>query len=145
MHRRWLHLRGALTLGTRILVTKDDSVLLVRLTYSPGWHLPGGGVDHGESFLKGARRELREECGLEAAALDLLGIYLNQLGRNADHVAVFIARGVQGEPRIQDAREIAELRYFPINELPTGLLASHRRRIQELTVREKLGIAHKPW
>ena len=145
LHRRWLRLRGALTLGTRIIVIKNESVLLVSSTYTRGWHLPGGGVDHHESFQDGAHRELREECGLEANALELFGLYVNQLGRHVDHIAVFIAHGVTREPEIQDRREIKEIRYFPLAALPSDLLSGHRRRITEVLKSTSHSIRHSRW
>src|SRR5688500_5063814 len=45
-------------------VTGEGRVVLVRLTYAPGWRVPGGGLKRGEEPVQGMLRELREEIGL---------------------------------------------------------------------------------
>ena len=47
-----------MTLGVRALLVADGGVVLVRHTYTPGWYLPGGGVERGESVAEAVRREV---------------------------------------------------------------------------------------
>ena len=117
------------TLGVRVMLIRNDEVLLVRQTYMPGWFLPGGGVKRGETLEQAARREVCEESGVEMGNLGLLGAYTHFGAHKSDHSALFLCTNftIAGK---QD-KEIAELRFFPLEALPDGLMSGHRRRIEE--------------
>src|SRR5262245_27213361 len=81
--RRFLHLfwrfsRG-LTLGVRaVVIDGQGRVFLIRHSYVAGWHLPGGGVETGETILSALTRELAEEGNITLAEPPvLLGVFLN--------------------------------------------------------------------
>src|SRR6516225_10524765 len=65
LHLYWRFARG-MTLGVRAVVLDGENrVFLVLHSYVAGWHLPGGGVEVGESILDGLKRELWEEGRIE--------------------------------------------------------------------------------
>ncbi|MFN4142620.1 NUDIX domain-containing protein [Aestuariivirga sp.] len=134
LHPLYRQIRG-LTLGTRTLVLKegDQEVLLVRHGYAPGWLLPGGGVERGETIFEAAVRELLEEAAVEAEEEPRLhGLYLNERQFRGDHVACLVLRKFRrGE--FQRGFEIAEARFFPVSALPEGTTGGTRRRIAEVT------------
>ncbi len=125
--------RWPLTIGVRIIVREADRVLLVRHTYAPGWHFPGGAIDRRETAADAAVRELREEALIEALTPPrLVGVYLSLTQQKSDHIVFYEAgewRYVEGKKR---ALEIAEAAFFPVYDLPKGTTGGTRRRLSEL-------------
>jgi len=123
-----------MTLGVRGVVLDDRSqVFLIRHTYVPGWHLPGGGVETGETALEALTRELREEACI---AIDeppvLSGVYFNRRTSRRDHVLVYLIRRFTILGEKQPDREIAEAGFFPPDRLPEGTSEATRRRLAEI-------------
>lgn len=123
-----------MTLGVRALVQdqKTGSVLLVRHTYVDGWHLPGGGVEPGETAVAALTRELAEEANIEIdGAPALVSVHHNRRASRRDHVLLYrIGAYRQIEP-FMPTREIAEARFFGLGELPADISPSSARRIAE--------------
>jgi 8-oxo-dGTP pyrophosphatase MutT (NUDIX family) len=116
-------------MGVRVMMIQDGKVLLIRQTYMPGWFMPGGGLKRGETLEQAARREAKEETGAELGEIRLLGAYTSFRDWKTDHNLVFVCEDytIKGKPD----GEIAEVRYFALNELPEGLWPGHIRRVQE--------------
>jgi 8-oxo-dGTP pyrophosphatase MutT (NUDIX family) len=132
-HAYWRFQRGA-TLGVRGLVIDGEGrVLLVRHTYVRGWHLPGGGVETGETMLAALTRELREEGGVELTAAPALhGVYFNRQASRRDHVALFVVRDFRQDGSRKPNFEIAECAFFARDALPDGTTKGTRSRLAEV-------------
>lgn len=130
---RLMLIQRGMTLGVRVIVLNDASeVLMVRHGYTPGWHLPGGGVDHHETMEDAARRELEEETGYQLAGeLELLGLSYNRRQWKGDHVAVYLARSTQKVRDVQPTFEIAEIGFFALDNLPEGTTKGTHARLAE--------------
>jgi len=123
-----------MTLGVRgVVVDESSRVLLVRHGYVSGWHLPGGGVEVGETCAQALSRELDEEARVLVEGPPILhGIFLNAKPSRRDHVAVYVVRhfSVRGD-RAPD-HEIEEARFFARPNLPDGTTAGTRARLAEI-------------
>ena len=126
--------RWPLTIGVRIIVREADRVLLVRHTYAPGWHFPGGAVDRRETAADAAVRELREEALIEAVTPPrLVGVYLSLVQKRSDHVILYEAEKWKHTEGKKRPLEIAEAAFFPVGDLPKGTTGGTRRRLSELS------------
>lgn len=109
-----------------IIRDADECILLVRHTYGPDcWTLPGGGMERGEEPEAAARREMREELGIElieCESLDTLGEEIS----GSRHTAYLFSARAKGKI-VPDGREIATARYYSADAFPqdTGAIA-HR-------------------
>lgn len=132
--RLYWRLTRPLTAGVRaVVLDAEGRVLLVRHTYIPGWYLPGGGVERGETMLTSLRRELDEETGVILnGEARLAGLYANFREFKSDHVALFLVEHGQYERVSRKSPEIAEADFFAPDALPDGITASTRARIREI-------------
>lgn len=132
LHVYYFLVRG-MTLGVRgACFDEAGRIFLVRHTYVSGWHLPGGGVERGETVHAALKKELKEEGNLEMLeAPQLFQAYFNTLTTRRDHVLLYRVRVRQGAPRLPD-REIAEAGFFALDGLPDGVTPATRRRLAEL-------------
>lgn len=123
-----------MTLGVRALIADaDNRVLLVRHSYVPGFYLPGGGVESGETVLEALTREIAEEANVQLEGPPTLhGVYLNRSVSPRDHVALYVVRAFrQSGPRAAD-HEIVETGFFPHDALPESATPATRARIAEV-------------
>lgn len=123
-----------MTLGTRVALIADGRVFLIRQTYLPGWHFPGGGVEPGETAATAAAREMEEETGFRATGpLELRGLHLSVTPvSNRDHIAFFICREAVPAAPFRPNHEVAAGDWFALDALPADATPPTQRRIAEL-------------
>jgi 8-oxo-dGTP pyrophosphatase MutT (NUDIX family) len=132
-HLYWRFARG-MTLGVRgVVLDADSRVFLVKHSYISGWHLPGGGVEVGETFLDALARELIEEGRIEIAGEAVLhGVFFNSHVSRRDHVAVFVVRTFRQDRLPEPNHEIVACGFFAADGLPEGTTKGTRLRIAEV-------------
>ena len=100
----------------------EPKILLVKRKKDPfkdKWALPGGFLEDEEPLEMGARRELREETGLEVEKLQQLQTF-GTPGRDPRGriISITFFGEVTSEENIKGGDDAAEARWFKINELP---------------------------
>lgn len=130
----WNRFTRPMTFGVQgCVIDAEDRVLLVRHSYVPGWHFPGGGVEAGETMLQSLARELREEGAIEMRGRPHLhGLFYNNRYSRRDHVAVFVVRDFEITGERKPDWEIVETGFFPVSDLPEGTARPTRARLREI-------------
>ncbi|TCC16312.1 NUDIX hydrolase [Kribbella sindirgiensis] len=120
-----------------VIVRRGDEVLLLlraNTGYMDGhWAVPAGHVEHGESVLAAAVRELKEEVGLDVDAADLVPVTaMHRTGGNGDPIDervdfFFTAERWTGEPQLMEPEKAAGLEWYPLDKLPEPLVPHEAR------------------
>jgi len=123
-----------------IVIDGQGRLLLVergRDPYKGSFALPGGFVEYGETVEDAAARELKEETGLRATAIELVGVYSdpNRDPRGHTVTIVFHLRVEGGELKAGD--DAAKARFFPVDQLPP-LAFDHGRIVSEFLAKSKV-------
>lgn len=137
MAHGYFALARGMTMGVRAACFDETGrIFLVRHSYVPGWHLPGGGIERGETALEALEKEMREEGNLALGAPPaLVHVYFNRQTSRRDHVLLYRCdRVTQTAPRLKD-REIVEAGFFALDALPVATTLATSRRLEELAGR----------
>lgn len=135
LFHRYFLMKRPMTLGVRALIhdRAERRIFLIRHTYVPGWQMPGGGVEVGETMAESLARECEEEGNVVLTGPPLLrSIHFNRRQSRRDHVAFYLVEDFrQTQPKRPD-REIAEAGFFPLDALPGETTPATHRRIAEV-------------
>jgi 8-oxo-dGTP diphosphatase len=113
-----------LTVDAVVHDTRGGVLLIERLNPPPGWALPGGFVDPGETLETAVARELREEAGLEATRIEQFHTYSDPHRDPRHHtVSTIFLVDAAGAPRAGD--DAGRAAFFPYDRLPP-LAFDHR-------------------
>lgn len=107
-----------------VLVIANSMTLLIKRAFQPSagkWSIPGGVVELGERVEDAARREVREEVGLEIDNLKLLGVYDNVVRDNNGnvryHYVIIEYLAKAKSTNIKPSIEVAEYRWVTLEEI----------------------------
>lgn len=109
--------------GMVYFVENDGKVLLVRHSYQDKWGLPGGWLEKNESFEQSARRELREELGIEIDSVKVLE--MNKVPKS-QIIEIAIFGKMRSETIAIRDGEISEFKFFDRGALPKDILYTHK-------------------
>ena len=120
--------------GFGVLILKENKILLGKRHEDPDkadsvfraanvWTMPGGKLDYGETFLHGAKREVKEETRIDIKEEDLDVLCINEdMNEHAHFITIgLLAKKFSGEPTVLEPDEITEWNWFDMNELPENI------------------------
>ena len=112
--------------GVGVLVyNKEGKFALIKRTGSHGqgtWAAIGGHIDYGETAIETAKREVKEEIGVDIDNIEVLGFTEDFFPQEQKHyITIFVrADWVSGEIKKSD-QEWTEIGFFTMNNLPEPL------------------------
>ena len=125
-----------LLIGVGVVIWRDGKVLLGKRKGSHGaasWGLPGGHLEAGESIAACARRETREETGLQLNQLSKMG-YTSDIfsAENKHYITLFVeARDVSGTERVREPEKCECWQWYCPDELPDELFLPLKSFVQQ--------------
>jgi ADP-ribose pyrophosphatase YjhB (NUDIX family) len=111
-------------------------ILLIRRGVEPAmgkWSIPGGAIELGETARDAARRETREECGLDVEVNDIIGVFdvfvRDEAGQLRFHYVIidYLAEPVGGS--IQAGSDVDEARWVALEEAARLDITSGTREV----------------
>ena len=114
-----------------VIVEYKGGIVLVKRRNPPlGWALPGGFVDYGETAEEAAKREVKEETGLEISRVLQFGLYSDPKRDDRFHTASLVF-SAKAKGRLQSGSDAAAARVFSCCSLPLPLAFDHEKIITE--------------
>jgi ADP-ribose pyrophosphatase YjhB (NUDIX family) len=114
-----------------VIIEYQGGFLLIRRKNPPsGWALPGGFVDYGESLEDAAKREAREETGLDVELVRQFHTYSDPGRDERFHTITTVYIGcADGNPEAGD--DAADVGIFTEENLPDDMAFDHREILED--------------
>ncbi len=118
--------------GFGVMLFRNNKILLGRRHDDPEkassqlngagkWTMPGGKLDFGETFEEGAKREVKEETGIELNTAKVICVN-NDKVETAHFVTIgLFSEDFNGEPKVMEPDEITEWQWFDLDNLPSPI------------------------
>ncbi|MCX6746735.1 MAG: NUDIX hydrolase [Candidatus Pacearchaeota archaeon] len=129
---------GKPKVGLGVIIQKEDKVLLLKRKGSHGageWSFPGGHLEFFETFERCAKRETKEETGLDVELVkkDPIAITNDLFNEeNKHYITLYMeARYISGEPKILESEKCEDMGWFDWNNLPRPLFLPIQNLIKQ--------------
>ncbi len=119
-----------------LIIEQNDEIVLIKRKYEPfkdHWCLPGGHVEHGEQVRNAARREAKEETGLDVELDALLGIYdtPERDPRGPVISIVYTATPEDSNQSLDPATDAKDAQWVTLDDLPEELGFDHKQILED--------------
>ncbi len=122
--------------GIGVVVFKDGKILLHKRKNAHGageYAAPGGHLEYMESIEQGARRECREEAGIEIVNVRFLDLINTKTYAPKHYVTIgMVADWKSGEPKVMEPEKCESWEWYDIDHLPQPLFSATTHYIETL-------------
>lgn len=122
------------SVASDVVIKEKGEVLLLKrntLPYKNYWVLPGGFVKYREETDETAKREVKEETGLEVEITKLIGVYSDPFRDPRGHIISIAYKGKIKGGNLEKNEESKEIKFFSLDNLPAKIGFDHRKIIKD--------------